>query len=281
MSKNNPIGFVDSGVGGLTVVKAAQDQLPHEQFIFIGDTARMPYGPRPVQEVIDYTFQMAQFLLTAKHIKLLVIACNTATARALPQLQAQLPIPVIGVIVPGATAAAATTSNQKIGVIATQGTVTSGAYQDEIQAVNADVTIFQQAEPDFVQLVEANLAQAATTKDIVAQHLAPLTAQGIDTLVLGCTHFPLLAEAITAAVEPNVKLVDPGRETVRVIIDTLDQQALHTAVPHQHADDIFYTTKEPATFKAIATDWLARDTALDVRHLAIVGEGATQHLEEK
>lgn len=281
MSKNNPIGFVDSGVGGLTVVKAAQDQLPHEQFIFIGDTARMPYGPRPVQEVIDYTFQMAQFLLTAKHIKLLVIACNTATARALPQLQAQLPIPVIGVIVPGATAAATTTGNQKIGVIATQGTVTSGAYQDEIQAVNADVTIFQQAEPDFVQLVEANLAQAATTKDIVAQHLAPLTAQGIDTLVLGCTHFPLLAEAITAAVGPNVKLVDPGRETVRVIIDTLDQQALHTAVPHQHADDIFYTTKEPATFKTIATDWLARDTALDVRHLAIVGEGATQHLEEK
>lgn len=281
MSKNNPIGFVDSGVGGLTVVKAAQDQLPHEQFIFIGDTARMPYGPRPVQEVIDYTFQMAQFLLTAKHIKLLVIACNTATARALPQLQAQLPIPVIGVIVPGATAAAATTGNQKIGVIATQGTVTSGAYQDEIQAVNADVTIFQQAEPDFVQLAEANLAQAATTKDIVAQHLAPLNAQGIDTLVLGCTHFPLLAEAITEAVGPNVKLVDPGRETVRVIIDTLDQQALHTAVPHQHADDIFYTTKEPATFKSIATDWLARDTALDVRHLAIVGEGATQHLEEK
>ncbi|WP_029509655.1 glutamate racemase [Leuconostoc lactis] len=281
MSKNNPIGFVDSGVGGLTVVKAAQDQLPHEQFIFIGDTARMPYGPRPVQEVIDYTFQMAQFLLTAKHIKLLVIACNTATARALPQLQAQLPIPVIGVIVPGATAAAATTGNQKIGVIATQGTVTSGAYQDEIQAVNADATIFQQAEPDFVQLVEANLAQAATTKDIVAQHLAPLTAQGIDTLVLGCTHFPLLTEAITEAVGPNVKLVDPGRETVRVIIDTLDQQALHTAVPHQHADDIFYTTKEPATFKTIATDWLARDTALDVRHLAIVGEGATQHLEEK
>ncbi len=277
MSKNNPIGFVDSGVGGLTVVKAAQDQLPHEQFIFIGDTARMPYGPRPVQEVIDYTFQMAQFLLTAKHIKLLVIACNTATARALPQLQAQLPIPVIGVIVPGATAAAATTGNQKIGVIATQGTVTSGAYQDE----NADATIFQQAEPDFVQLAEANLAQAATTKDIVAQHLAPLTAQGIDTLVLGCTHFPLLAEAITAAVGPNVKLVDPGRETVRVIIDTLDQKALHTAVPHQHADDIFYTTKEPATFKAIATDWLARDTALDVRHLAIVGEGATQNLEEK
>lgn len=281
MSKNNPIGFVDSGVGGLTVVKAAQDQLPHEQFIFIGDTARMPYGPRPVQEVIDYTFQMAQFLLTAKHIKLLVIACNTATARALPQLQAQLPIPVIGVIVPGATAAAATTGNQKIGVIATQGTVTSGAYQDEIQAVNADATIFQQAEPDFVQLAEANLAQAATTKDIVAQHLAPLTAQGIDTLVLGCTHFPLLTEAITEAVGPNVKLVDPGRETVRVIIDTLDQQALHTAVPHQHADDIFYTTKEPATFKTIATDWLARDTALDVRHLAIVGEGATQHLEEK
>lgn len=280
MSKNNPIGFVDSGVGGLTVVKAAQDQLPHEQFIFIGDTARMPYGPRPVQEVIDYTFQMAQFLLTAKHIKLLVIACNTATARALPQLQAQLPIPVIGVIVPGATAAAATTGNQKIGVIATQGTVTSGAYQDEIQAMNADVTIFQQAEPDFVQLAEANLAQAATTKDIVAQHLAPLTAQGIDTLVLGCTHFPLLAEAIIEAVGPNVKLVDPGRETVRVIIDTLDQQALHTAVPHQHADDIFYTTKEPATFKTIATDWLARDTALDVRHLAIVGEGATQHLEE-
>ena len=281
MSKNNPIGFVDSGVGGLTVVKAAQDQLPDEQFIFIGDTARMPYGPRPVQEVIDYTFQMAHFLLAEKHIKLLVIACNTATARALPQLQAQLPIPVIGVIVPGAAAAATTTHNQKIGVIATQGTVTSGAYQAEIQAVNAEATIFQQAEPDFVQLAEANLAQAATTKAMVAQHLAPLTAQGIDTLVLGCTHFPLLTTAIAAAVGPNVKLVDPGRETVRIIIDTLDAQDLHTALPHQHADDIFYTTKDPATFSAIATDWLARETALDVRHLAIVGDGDTQHLEEK
>lgn len=280
MNKNNPIGFVDSGVGGLTVVKAAQDQLPNEQFVFIGDTARMPYGPRPVQEVIDYTFQMAQFLMAEKQIKLLVIACNTATAAALTELQAQLPIPVIGVITPGAMAAAITTKNKKIGVIATQGTVTSGAYQQAIQAVSPDVEVIQQAEPDFVQRVEANQAQTPATNKLVNQHLSPLKAQGIDTLVLGCTHFPLLTPAIQAAVGPTVQLVDAGKATVRVIVATLDQMALHAVNDHQQTSDIFYTTKDPHLFKTIATDWLDRDEALDVRHLAIVGEGDTQHLEE-
>ena len=280
MNKNNPIGFVDSGVGGLTVVKAAQNQLPHEQFVFIGDTARMPYGPRPAQEVIDYTFQMAEFLLAEKQIKLLVIACNTATARALPQLQAKLPIPVIGVIAPGARAAANATKNRQIGVIATQGTVTSGAYQAAITDFRPDVVVAQQAEPEFVQIVEANQASTQAAQALVAKHLAPLTAQDIDTLVLGCTHFPLLMPAIQAAVGPTVQLVDAGRETVQVIIETLTNQGLLTGETHQHANDVFYTTKDPETFSTIATAWLAREDALDVRHLAIVGDKHAQHLEE-
>lgn len=281
MNKNNPIGFVDSGVGGLTVIKEAQKQLPNEQFIFIGDTARMPYGPRPTEEVVRYTFQMANYLVEQKHIKLLVIACNTATARVLSQLQRTLAIPVIGVIQPGAWAATKTTKNNRIGIIATQGTVDSGAYDNEIHAFRDDVQITSQAEPEFVQLVESNKYHEAATRNIVSQHLEHMKSQDVDTLILGCTHFPLLAPFIEAAMGPQVTLIDAGRETVRVIQESLLMHDLYTSVAHSHSKDIYYTTGNTANFRIIATDWLDLPDALDVRHLNIVENDRQQYLEEQ
>ncbi|ADG41227.1 glutamate racemase [Leuconostoc kimchii IMSNU 11154] len=280
MNKNNPIGMVDSGVGGLTVIKAAQKQLPNEQFIFIGDTARMPYGPRTTDEVIAYTLQMANFLVNEKHIKLLVIACNTATARALSVLQDQLSIPVIGVIQPGAKAAQLATKNKKIGVIATQGTVTSEAYDVQLHHYNSQITVVSQAEPEFVQTVELNKYHSDEARKLVNSHLATLKAAKIDTLILGCTHFPLLTPFIKSAIGENVTLIDSGQETVQVIQDCLAQSHLSTVSKHDHNDDVYYTTGDPVLFKAIATDWLEREKTLDVRQLKIVDAGTQQHLEE-
>lgn len=273
--------MVDSGVGGLTVIKAAQKQLPNEQFIFIGDTARMPYGPRTTDEVIAYTRQMANFLVNEKHIKLLVIACNTATARALTVLQDQLSIPVIGVIQPGAKAAQLATKNEKIGVIATQGTVTSEAYDVQLHQYNSQITVISQAEPAFVQVVESNKYHSDEARDLVRNHLVALKSAEIDTLILGCTHFPLLTPFIKKAIGDGVTLIDSGQETVQVIQDCLTKSRLSTVSQHDHNDDVYYTTGDPALFKAIATDWLEREGDLKVRQLKIVDAGPQQHLEEQ
>lgn len=280
MNNNNPIGLVDSGVGGLTVVKQAINRIPNEQFIFIGDTQRMPYGPKSVEEVISYTFQMANFLIEQKKIKLLVIACNTATARALDKLQQQLPIPVIGVIQAGAVAAQHATKNHLIGIIATEGTVQSNAYPNALKQIDINVETFQQAEPEFVQIVESNQYHSLTAKQIVAAHLANFKVQEIDTLVLGCTHFPLLSSFIKDAVGNHVKLVDSGFETVQIIEQTLIDQNLSSFVKHDRSEDIFYTTADPDRFDVIATDWLAPEMPLDVRHLKIIGSGSMQYLQE-
>lgn len=277
MNKNNPIGFIDSGIGGLTVVKAAQEQLPNEQFMYIGDTARMPYGPRPAQEVIDYTFQMANFLIETKNIKLLVIACNTATARALPLLQTKLPIPVIGVIQSGAEAAVRMTKSNHIGLIATQGTVTSGIYEKEVANLAPNVIVQAQPEPDFVTLVENDDYESEYAQKLVADHLSHFGDDTVDTLILGCTHFPLLAPFIQAAVGSGVKLVDAGAETVKVVRQYLDTYNLHSDVVHGHDHDIYHTTGDKVTFQKIATNWLSRAQPLDVRHLVITNN----HLEDE
>lgn len=277
MIKNNPIGLVDSGIGGLTVVKESQKQLPNEQLIYIGDTARMPYGPRSEKEVIDYTFQMAHYLVNEQNIKMLVIACNTATARALSQLRDQLPIPVIGVIQPGAEAAVSISQNKKIGLIATQGTVESQVYNKKMLAIDNNVQITSQAEPEFVTLVENNLYQSDAARELIESHLSAFKEANIDTLILGCTHFPLLTPFIQATVGPDVTLVDSGAKTVAVMKQYLDELDFHSEVKHNHSDDIYNTTGDKLKFKTIASSWLARNHELDVRHLNIVGD----HLEEE
>lgn len=277
MIKNNPIGLVDSGIGGLTVVKESQKQLPNEQLIYIGDTARMPYGPRSEKEVIDYTFQMAHYLVNEQNIKMLVIACNTATARALSQLQEQLCIPVIGVIQQGAEAAVSISQNKKIGLIATQGTVESQVYNEKMLAIDNNVQITSQAEPEFVTLVENNLYQSDEAREVIAHHLSAFKEANIDTLILGCTHFPLLTPFIQEAVGSDVTLVDSGAKTVAVMKQYLDELDIHSEVKHNHSNDIYNTTGDKLKFKTIASSWLARNHELDVRHLNIVGD----HLEEE
>lgn len=277
MIKNNPIGLVDSGIGGLTVVKESQKQLPNEQLIYIGDTARMPYGPRSEKEVINYTFQMAHYLVNEQNIKMLVIACNTATARALSQLREQLCIPVIGVIQPGAEAAVSISQNKKIGLIATQGTVESQVYNEKMLAIDNNVQITSQAEPEFVTLVENNLYQSDEAREVIAHHLSAFKEANIDTLILGCTHFPLLTPFIQEAVGSDVTLVDSGAKTVTVMKQYLDELDIHSEVKHNHSDDIYNTTGDKLKFKTIASSWLARNHELDVRHLNIVGD----HLEEE
>ncbi|MFC4760275.1 glutamate racemase [Fructobacillus durionis] len=252
----NAIGMMDSGIGGLTVLKAAKTLLPQESIVFIGDNARNPYGPRRPEEVVQFARQIAHFLVEKYDIKVFVIACNTATACALPVLQAELEIPVIGVIDSGAEAAVKTSQTGRIGLIATEGTVKSGKYQDEIKTLQPEAKVFAQAEPDFVQLVEKNTYQTAVAEKEVDEHLKTFAADDIDTLILGCTHFPLLTDSIQKAVGKNVTLVDAGSATAVDLADYLKNADLLNNEPVSAATYDLYTTGPVDAFETIAKDWL-------------------------
>jgi len=255
MSNEQPIGFMDSGVGGLTVVKQALKQLPRETVIFIGDQARLPYGPRPSEQVRAFSWQMTHFLLK-QNIKMLVIACNTATAAALPDLRAKLDIPVIGVISPGSRAAIKASKNHRIGVIATEGTIRSNAYRDAILAKDPGATVISQACPKFVPLVESNEYQSPVAKRVVAEGLQSFKHSGIDTLVLGCTHYPLLRPLIQNVVGPDVTLIDSGAETVNGVSFMLDYLDIANTSAQQAQPDQYYTTGSADQFATIAKYWL-------------------------
>lgn len=207
-----PIGVFDSGLGGLTVVRALRTLLPDESLIYVGDTARVPYGPKSPETVRRFSRQIADWLV-AQHVKAIVIACNTATAHALDDLRTHVDVPVIGVIEPGARAAVASPTSGAIGVIGTAGTVASGAYERAIHAVVPARVVHMQACPLFVPLVEEGWVDHPATRLIVREYLAPLREAGVDTLVLGCTHYPLLSGAIAAEMGPAVRLIDSAEET--------------------------------------------------------------------
>lgn len=254
MYNDQPIGFIDSGVGGLTVVKEALKQLPNEQVIFLGDNARCPYGPRPKEQVIAYTLEMTRFLLKKK-IKMLVIACNTATSVALDIVRDAVDIPVIGVILPGGRAAIKATENKKIGVIGTLGTINSQAYSKVLKEKNPKVQVTSLACPKFVSLVESNEYRGPVAKKIVFETLKPFQPLKIDTMILGCTHYPLLAPLIQNFLGDNVKLIDSGAETVSEVSTLLDYFSLnHSSI--KRAEHEFYTTGSAKLFKKIAEDWL-------------------------
>ncbi len=202
-----PIGIFDSGVGGLTVYKAIRAAFPEEDLVYFGDTARVPYGPKSPNTIIDYSIQNSRFLLL-QGIKILIVACNTSAAVALPELQKLTDIPIIGVITPGAEQAAQNTISKRVGVIGTEGTVRSGAYSRAIRQILPDAEVISQACPLFVPLVEEGWLAHPSTRLIVEDYLAGLKDAGIDTLVLGCTHYPLLSEIIQDVVGPRVTLVD-------------------------------------------------------------------------
>lgn len=222
------IGIFDSGVGGLTVHRRVAELLPNESIIYLGDTARVPYGTKSADTVIRYARTCARVLLD-RGIKMLVVACNTASAYALDALQSELEVPVLGVITPGAVAAVQRSRSGRIGVIGTPGTIASRSYPDAILARNPDAAVFCAACPLFVPLAEEGWTEGAVPREVARVYLAELLAHRIDTLVLGCTHYPLLSTTIAEVAGPDVALVDSARETARVVAKTLSGAGLARA----------------------------------------------------
>jgi len=212
VDRNSPIGIFDSGLGGLTVAHAIMRQLPTESLVYFGDTARVPYGPKSPETVRRYSTEIGFYLLE-QGVKAIVVACNTATAHALPQLRDELPVPVIGVVDPGARAAVTASRTGRIGVIATAGTVRSGAYVRAIHAVAPDAEVTALACPLFVPLVEEGWIEHRATRLVAHEYLDSFRKAGVDTLVLGCTHYPLLKRLISEVVGPEVRLIDSAEET--------------------------------------------------------------------
>ncbi len=207
MNDPRPVGIFDSGIGGLTVLAELRRRFPEEHFLYLGDTARLPYGTKSPDTVVRYALGAARALV-ARRIKLLVVACNTASALALGALREALPVPVLGVVEPGARAAAAATSGCHVGVIGTESTIASSAYVRALQALRPDAKVLTRACPLFVPLAEEGWFDHPVTRQVAEAYLADMAAAGIDTLILGCTHYPLLRRAIGAAVGPSVTLVD-------------------------------------------------------------------------
>lgn len=251
---NAPIGVIDSGVGGLTVAKEIMRLLPNEQIFYIGDNARCPYGPRPLREVRKYTWQMANALMK-KEIKLLVIACNTATAAALNSLQRNLPIPVIGVIFPGARAAVKSSPSKNIVVLGTAGTVQSGAYEKAVMSLVSAAHVVQLACPKFVPLVESDEYEGPFARRMVRETLQPLAGESFDTAILGCTHYPLLQEFIEETFGSGVRVLSSAEETARDVERHLTYNDLlsnRSRPPIHH----FYTSGSTPIFKSIIQKWL-------------------------
>lgn len=257
MSAHLPIAIFDSGVGGLTVMAAVRAALPGEALMYLGDTARLPYGTKSPQVVERYAMACGAFL--QQHgTKLLVIACNTATAQALPHLQASLPIAVVGVIEPGARLAARTTRNGRIGVIATEGTVLSGCYQRALAAAAPKAQVWTGACPLFVALAEENMVDHPATHIMAREYLAPLLAQGIDTLVLGCTHYPLLRPALAKVCGPQVTIIDSAQAVALSIAELLQQQGLAAPPELPRAADRFFATDVSSRFHRVGSAFLGQ-----------------------
>ena len=225
LTKDAPIGVFDSGVGGLTVVREIMRQIPNEKIIYFGDTARVPYGSKSKDTVTRFSRQIVRFLQT-HNVKTIVIACNTASAYALEDLEKEIDIPVIGVVKPGAKVASEVTRNGKIGVIATEATIGSKIYSQYITEINKEVTIFGKACPLFVPLVEEGLWQDPVTDEIARRYLAELIDIDIDTLILGCTHYPLIRSTVAKIMGEDVTLVNPAYETARELKELLKEKGL-------------------------------------------------------
>lgn len=219
-----PIGIFDSGVGGLTVARAVSAQLPRESILYIGDTARSPYGPKPIADVRRYSLEILDALVD-QGVKMLVIACNTASAAMLRDARERYDVPVVEVIGPAVRTAMSTTRNGRIGVIGTAGTIGSGAYQDMLE-VNERLTVFAQACPRFVEFVEAGVTDSPEVLAVAEEYLAPLRHAGVDTLVLGCTHYPFLEGAISYVMGPEVSLVSSDTETAKDVYRQLVSRSL-------------------------------------------------------
>jgi glutamate racemase len=249
-----PIGVFDSGIGGLTVVRALRRHLPFENVVYFGDTARVPYGPKSPQVVREYAAQDADFLLS-HGVKMIVVACNTVSAVALDVVNKRARVPVLGVIAPGAGAAAAVTARKRVGVIGTQATIGSGAYAHALRQLDAGIIVFSAPCPLFVPLAEEGWVDHPATQLIAREYLFPLKLEKIDTLILGCTHYPVLRSAIGAVMDAGVALIDSGEAAAQEVGRTLDTEGLRNA-SRQRANLKFFVSDLPAKFAEIGERFL-------------------------
>ncbi len=252
--RKQPVGIFDSGVGGLTVFKEIRKSFPYEDIVYFGDTARVPYGPKSSNTVIEYSIQNARFLLQCG-AKIIVIACNTSSAIALETLKKTLPVPVIGVIEPGAISASQSTKNGRIGVIGTDGTIRSRAYHEAISKINNNIEIFSKACPLFVSIVEEGWENHSVAKIIIEEYLSSLLKKNIDTLVLGCTHYPILKQAIKEVIGSHIALIDSAEAVTNELRKILPQPEASI-----EGSDKFYVSDNEDKFRQIASRILGKDT---------------------
>ena len=251
MASTAPIGAFDSGMGGMTVVKELIQQLPNEQIIYYGDTARVPYGDKSKETILTYSRQIMRFL-ESKGVKAIIVACNTVSAVALEELKSEFDLPVIGVVKPGARAAAEATRNNRIGVIATRATINSGIYKEFLCRTNPKITVFQKACPLFVPLVEEGWTDDEITDLIIHRYLDELVKNDLDSLVLGCTHYPLLKDRIQAAVGDGIRLVNPAFESSKEFKYVLEEKGLLNEKAAPAGEHHFYVSDGAGRFEGFA-----------------------------
>jgi len=261
-TRNRSIGVFDSGIGGLTVLKALTEVLPAEDFVYLGDTARLPYGTKSNEIIIRYSRENTEFLL-AKGIKMLVVACNTSSAVALDDISHDTVVPVIGVIEPGARAAVRASHSGKVGVIGTEATIASGAYTRAIQRLRPHAEIYTRACPLLVPLVEEGWIDNEIAERTVAYYLESLKASGIDTLLLGCTHYPLLRGVFARVLGARVKIVDSATATAETVRERLT--ALRLARPGAQGAQSFFVTETPERFVRVGRRFLGPQVESAVR----------------
>lgn len=258
MANELPIGVFDSGVGGLTVVKEIMSQLPKEKILYFGDTARVPYGSKSKETVTKYSRQIIRFLRT-KEVKIIVVACNTASALAVDTMRREFSIPIIDVVRPGAATAAAATKNGSIGVIGTEGTIRSGVYNKLIYRINPDLNVYGKACPLFVPLVEEGWIYDSVTKEVARRYLGEFRGKGVDSIILGCTHYPLLRNLIRDVVAEmlgdSVTLVNPAEETAKVLGQVLSERGL-SAEREESPVHTFYVSDGAEKFRSLANSIL-------------------------
>jgi glutamate racemase len=260
------VGVFDSGMGGLTVLHECLVTMPHEDFLYLGDAARLPYGSRPLSEVKIFAREIAAYL-EAHGVKLIVVACNTATSAALPELQSELTVPVVGVITPEAHAAVQTTRNRKIGLLATEATVAAGRYASLLRTLDAGVAVHQVACPNLVQLIESDDPYGTETVDAVREYARPLKDAGVDTVILGCTHYPLIRPIFQREFGRDVTLVFSAEETAREVAETLARKGIEIDTARDGADR-FLTTGDPSSFMSMGARFLQLPIA-SVDHVAV------------
>ena len=258
-----PVGVFDSGLGGLTVVRALMDLLPQQPLIYFGDTGRFPYGPKPAHEVLKYSIQITDVLME-RDVSMIVVACNSATAASLDQLQARVDVPVVGVIDPGLRSAAKTTLSGRVGVIGTVGTIRSGAYQRAGRRIAADLDLVCAACPGFVEFVESGEIDSDQVYVLAERLLAPIKAANVDALVLGCTHYPLLARTIADVVGRDVVLVSSAEETafeVRSLLGAQIDEHASDGISNPRATHTFLTSGDTSMFQSLGERFCGPEVA--------------------